>query len=78
MARRADLKRPGFITNGLFGGFVQGSLEFGKDADIVVWDPEESFVIDSTYPIYFKNRVKYFAYQHRNYFLTLATHNLNT
>jgi allantoinase len=35
----------------------KGSLEFGKDADIVVWDPEESFVIDSKYPIYFKNRL---------------------
>jgi allantoinase len=35
----------------------KGTLEFGKDADIVIWDPEASFVIDSHYPIYFKNKV---------------------
>jgi allantoinase len=35
----------------------KGSLEFGNDADIVVWDPEASFFINSTYPIYFKNKV---------------------
>jgi len=35
----------------------KGSLEYGKDADIVVWDPEASFVIDSSYPIFFKNKV---------------------
>ncbi|XP_024397516.1 allantoinase isoform X2 [Physcomitrium patens] len=35
----------------------KGTLEFGKDADIVVWDPEASFVIDGHYPIYFKNKV---------------------
>ncbi|KAG0613438.1 hypothetical protein M758_6G102600 [Ceratodon purpureus] len=43
----------------------KGSLEFGKDADIVVWDPEASFVIDSHYPIYFKNKVS--AYMGHKY-----------
>jgi dihydroorotase-like cyclic amidohydrolase len=36
---------------------VQGSLEFGKDADIVIWDPEASFILDSNYPIFHKHKV---------------------
>jgi len=36
---------------------VQGSLEFGKDADIVIWDPEASFILDNNYPIFHKHKV---------------------
>ncbi|CAK9872545.1 unnamed protein product [Sphagnum jensenii] len=34
----------------------KGSLEFGKDADIVIWDPEASFILDSNYPIFHKHK----------------------
>jgi allantoinase len=49
----------------------KGSLEIGKDADIVVWDPEASFVIDSNYPIYFKNKVT--AYMGHKYYGKVIT-----
>jgi allantoinase len=42
---------------------VQGSLEFGKDADIVIWDPEASFILDSNYPIFHKHKVTPYAGQ---------------
>lgn len=49
----------------------KGSLEVGKDADIVVWDPEASFVIDNKYPIYFKNKVT--AYKGHKYYGKVMT-----
>jgi len=49
----------------------KGSLEVGKDADIVVWDPEASFVIDRNYPIYFKNKVT--AYMGHKYYGKVMT-----
>ncbi|EFJ25238.1 hypothetical protein SELMODRAFT_442187 [Selaginella moellendorffii] len=41
----------------------KGSLEPGKDADIVVWDPESSFVIDENYTIFHKHKLTPYAGQ---------------
>eukprot|EP00249_Psilotum_nudum_P002703 c15825_g1_i1 orf=317-1837(+) len=35
----------------------KGHLETGKDADILVWDPETSFVIDEDFVIYHKHKI---------------------
>lgn len=37
---------------------LQGSIEFGKDADFVIWDPEASFKVDESFKLFHKHNVK--------------------
>ncbi len=60
----SDLTRLMSTEPARFAGLskYKGSLEVGKDADLVIWHPEESFVVDPEL-LHFKNKVTPYATQ---------------
>lgn len=60
----SDLTRLMSTQPARFAGLAdrKGSLEVGKDADLVIWHPEQSFVVDPEL-LHFKNKVTPYATQ---------------
>lgn len=38
-------------------GYLQGAIEVGKHADIVVWEPEKEFDLDENHTVHVKHPV---------------------